>query len=92
MRLRDPMVLIATGNCDVLPSIDRLLEKQRLAAAGRFHFAICPFADDQIGLDRNGDALQLAGAIERFDELRERAVSHLRNVIRFNDRQQPDCA
>jgi hypothetical protein len=24
--------------------------------------------------------------------LRERAVGHLRNVIRFNDRQQPDCA
>ena len=71
---------------------DRLFEKQRFAPIGRFHFAICPFADDQIGIDRDRDAIQFACAIERFDELRERAVGHLRNVIRFNDRQQPDCA
>ena len=41
---------------------DRLLEKQRFSAAGRFHFAIGPFADDQIGIDRDRDAFQLACA------------------------------
>ena len=80
------------GELRCLAVDDWLLEKQRFASAGRFHFAICPFADDQIGIDRNRNAIQLAGAIERFDKLRERAVGHLRNVIRFNDRQQPDCA
>ena len=68
----EPIVLIATGNFDGLPSISGLLEEQRLAAAGRFHLAIRPFRNEQIGIDRNGDALQLARLVERLDELAER--------------------
>ena len=64
-------------------SIDkRLLKKQGLTTAGRFHFAVSPFADRQIGIDLCPDALQLASAIQRIDELRERAVGHL-NVVRL---------
>ena len=35
---------------------DRLLEQQRLSARRRFHLAVGPFADEQIGVDRFGDA------------------------------------
>src|SRR5205085_2971511 len=59
------------------PAVDRwLLEEQGLPAAGRFHFAIRPFANHQIGLDRDRHACQFAGSVERVDELAERAVSH----------------
>ena len=54
----------------------RFLEDQCLAASGRFHLAVRPLADDEICLDRDRDAGQLTGAIERFDELPERAVRH----------------
>ena len=78
MRRRDPIVLIASGNFDGLPVDRRLLEEQRLPAAGRFHLAVRPFRDQQIGLDRNGDALQLARLIERLNELPEGRIRHLR--------------
>jgi hypothetical protein len=64
------------------PIDKRLLKEQGLAATGRFHFAVSPFADRQIGIDLSPDALQFAGAIKRLDELRERAVGHL-NVVRL---------
>ena len=54
----------------------RLLEEQRLSTAGRFHLAIRPFADNQVGLDRDGNASQLALLVERVDELPKRSVSH----------------
>ena len=83
MRRREPIVLIATRKLRfALPSIDRLLEEQRFAAAGRFHLAVGPFRDQQIGLDRNGDALQFARFFESVDELAERRVSHLALVRR----------
>ncbi len=55
----------------------RLFEEQRLPATGRFHLAIRPFRDQQIGIDRNRDALQFARLIQRVDELPEGGISHL---------------
>ena len=76
IRLREPMVLIATGKLRNFSVDSRLLEKQRLSATGRFHFAIGPFGDEQIGIDRDRDAFQLACLLERFEEIPEGAVSH----------------
>ena len=51
-------------------SIDnRLLEKKRLATARRFHLAICPFCNEQVRVDRNSDALQLARLLKGVEEL-----------------------
>ena len=38
------------------PVNNRLLEQQCFSAAGRFHFAICPLGNQQIRIDRYGNA------------------------------------
>ncbi len=68
---------MASGNFDGFPSIGGIFEEQRLPAAGRFHLAIRPFRDQQIGLDRDGNAFQFARLIERLDELPEGRIRHL---------------
>jgi hypothetical protein len=51
-------------------SIDnRLLEKKRFATARRLHLAVRPFCNEQICVDRNNDALQLAGLLKGVEEL-----------------------
>ena len=58
-------------------SIDnRLLKQQRLSAAGRFHLAVRPFCYEQIGIDGDRDAFQLARFFESGEETCKRAVSH----------------
>ena len=54
----------------------RLLEKQGLAAARRFHLAVRDFRDLQFRGDGHIDPLQLAGFIERGDELGKRTIGH----------------
>ncbi len=54
----------------------RLLDKQRLAAAGRFHLAVGEFGDFQFGGDGLRDAFEFAGTVERFEELAEGIKSH----------------
>jgi hypothetical protein len=46
-----------------------LLEKKRFPAAGRFHLAVCPFRDEQIRVDRNADAFQLARLFKRVEKV-----------------------
>ena len=46
-----------------------LLEEQRLSTAGRFHLAVGPFGNQQVGVDRVGDARQLARLFERFEKM-----------------------
>jgi len=51
-------------------SIDnRLLEKNRFPTIRRFHFAVRPFCNEQIGVDRNSDAFQLARFVKSVEEL-----------------------
>jgi hypothetical protein len=51
-------------------SIDnRLLEKKRFATTRRLHLAICPFCNEQVCVDRNSDALQLARLLKGVEEL-----------------------
>src|SRR2546423_1315360 len=59
------------------PAVDRrFLEKERLPALGRFHLTVRPFAEYEIGLDRDRNARQFAGLIKCLDELAEGRVSH----------------
>ena len=53
-----------------------LLEQQRLAAAGRFHFAVGDLGDFQFGGDGLGNAFEFARAVERVDEIAEGIKSH----------------
>ncbi len=48
---------------------DRLLEKKRLPPSRRFHFAVSPFCNEQIRVDRDGDAFQLARFVKSVEEL-----------------------
>ena len=64
MRFQEPIVLIATGNGDDYAVHGWFLDEQRLAAAGRFHFAIGEFGDFQFRGDRLGDTNQFTGAIK----------------------------
>src|SRR5947208_15362922 len=51
-------------------SIDgRLLEKKRFSPIRRFHFAVRPFCNEQIRVDRYGDAFELALFVKSVDEL-----------------------
>ena len=50
----------------------RLLEQQRLAAAGRFHFAVSDLGDFEFGGDGLGNAFQFAGAVKLVDEFARR--------------------
>ena len=54
----------------------RLLEQQRLAAAGQFHFAVGDLGDFEFGGDGLGNAFEFARAVERVDEIAERIKSH----------------
>ena len=53
------------------PIDNRLLEQKRLAPAGRFHFPVGPCRDEQIGINREGDAFQFACLLKRFNEFSE---------------------
>ena len=46
------------------------------SATGRFHLAICPFRDYQLGIDRLVNALQFACALECFEKMLERPKRH----------------
>jgi len=48
-----------------------LFEEQRFAATERFHFAIGPFRNHQIGLDRRRNAPQFAGLFQGLQKLAE---------------------
>jgi hypothetical protein len=48
-----------------------MLEKKRFSTAGRFHLAIRPFRNEQVGIDRNSDAFQLACLLKSIEELSE---------------------
>ncbi len=92
MRLCEPIVLIATGKGDDRAVDGGLLDEQRLAAAGRFHFAVGQFGDFQFGGDGLGDAFEFAGAVELLNEIAEGIKSHnstrlalQRNVVMRND-------
>ena len=63
------MVLMATGNSDFFPFDNRLLKQQSFSAAGRFHLAVCPFGNEQFGIDRDCDALQFARLFKSIEEL-----------------------
>jgi hypothetical protein len=54
-----------------------VLEQQRFAAVGRFHLAVGPFSDEEIGVDRDSDTFQFAGFFKSIQELSKRAISHL---------------
>ena len=56
----------------------RFFEQQRLAAAGRFHFAVGDFGDFEFGRDGLGDAFEFAGAVELPDKIAEGFKSHTR--------------
>ena len=53
-----------------------LFEQQRLAAAGRFHFAVGDLGDFEFGGDGLGNAFEFARAVERVDEIAEGIKSH----------------
>jgi hypothetical protein len=46
-----------------------LLEQEGFSTAGRFHLAVCPFGNEQVGVDRDCDALQLARLFKSIEEL-----------------------
>src|SRR3954468_5551930 len=48
---------------------NRFLEKQRFSASRRLHLTVSPFADEQIGIDRKRNALQLAGLLEDLEKM-----------------------
>jgi hypothetical protein len=48
---------------------NRLLEQQSFSAIWRFHLAIRPFRNEQFGIDRDCDALQLARLFKSIEEL-----------------------
>ena len=52
------------------------LEQQRLAAAGRFHFAVGEFGDFEFGGDGLGNAFEFAGAVELADKIAKGFKSH----------------
>ena len=54
----------------------RFLEEKSFAATRRFHFPVSPFGDEQVGVDRDGNAFQLARLLQRVEELSKRPVSH----------------
>ena len=64
MRFCEPSVLMASGKRRDRAVDGGLLEQQRLAAAGRFHFAVGELGDFQFGGDGLGNALEFAGAVE----------------------------
>ena len=77
MRRVDPIVLIATGNVETASRRSTgCSNSSALPATGRFHLPVGPFADQQIGIDRDGDAFELARLFESFEELAKRSISH----------------
>ena len=70
---RHPLARSHRIDCDGklrFSSIDnRLLEKKRFPAGGRFHFAVGPFRNQQIGVDRDSDAFQFARFVKSVEEL-----------------------
>ena len=63
----------------------RLLEQQRLAAAGRFHFAVGDFGDFEFGGDGLRNALEFAGAVELRRQNRERIQKPYAREANRND-------
>ncbi len=53
-----------------------LFEQQRLAAAGRFHFAVGDLGDLEFGGDGLGNAFEFARLVEGVDEIAEGIKSH----------------
>ena len=53
-----------------------LLEQQRLAAAGQFHFAVGNLGDLEFGGDGLGNAFEFARLVEGVDEIAEGIKSH----------------
>ena len=53
-----------------------LLEQQRLAAAGQFHFAVGDLGDLEFGGDGLGNAFEFARLVEGVDEIAEGIKSH----------------
>jgi hypothetical protein len=80
MRLCEPSVLMATGKRRDDAVDGGLLEEQRLAAAGLFHFAVGDLGDLQFGGDGLGDAFEFARLIQCVDEITERIESHGRKL------------
>ena len=78
MRLCEPSVLMASGKRRDRAVDGGFLEQQRLAAAGRFHFAVGDLGDFQFGGDGLGNAFEFAGLVEGVDEIAEGIKSHTR--------------
>ena len=76
MRLCEPIVLMASGKRRHDAIDGGLLEQQRLATAGRFHFAVGDFGDFEFGGDGLGNALEFARAVELGDEIAKGFKSH----------------
>ena len=72
MRLCEPIVLMASGKRGDDAVDGGLFKEQRLAAAGRFHFAVGDFGDFELGGDGLGNAFEFAGAVELRRQNRER--------------------
>ena len=53
-----------------------LFKQQRLAAAGRFHFAVGDLGDLEFGGDGLGNAFEFARPIERIDKIAEGIKGH----------------
>ena len=51
-------------------------EQQRLAATGRFHFAVGDLGDFELGGDRLGNAFEFARLVEGVDEIAKGIKSH----------------
>ena len=76
MRLCEPSVLMATGNGETLAVDGGLFDQQRLAAAGRFHFAVGQLGDFQFRGDGLGNAFEFARLVEGVDEIAKGIESH----------------
>jgi hypothetical protein len=48
-----------------------LFEEQCLSTVGRFHFAIRPFCDEQIGINRDRDTFQFTRFLKSVEETAE---------------------
>jgi hypothetical protein len=59
------------GKLGFFPIDNRLFEQNSLSTTRRFHFTISPFGDEQICIDRDSDALQLACMIKGVEETAE---------------------
>ena len=76
MRFQEPIVLMATGNGTHLAVDGGLLDQQRLAAAGRLHFAVGEFGDFEFRGHRIPDTPQLTRAFQGLDKIPEARECH----------------